>query len=493
MQSALFRIADSIDVPFLTFNFWVSVWMLFYLFMAGFFDLNRIITYATRFTDEVFAFLIVSIFVLDALYDPLSDNGLFHYLNSAHKSHEDFEEDVDYNYMATGLLSVLLGLATTATAFLFRSFRHSAYFYFEGVRASLFDFAVILSVLLYTCIKHFIFPSIETETLNVPDNFGTTFECCNDSCTTFFPDDCEEQAASVGSRPWMVDPFDLNGKSWVPFMAAGPAILSFFLIFLDNGITWHIINHKSHNLKNGDSYNYDTVLSGFFNFVNSLFGLPWLVATTVPCIIHLHALADKDKEGKFRSVQETRLTGFFAHLIMALSMLALQLLKLIPLPVLYGVFLFMGLAALGGIQFWARILMFLQQPSKYNTSVPFIQYMKPKRIHMYTVIQIMFFVGVFAVQNIKAISIAFPFMTLMCIPGRLFLLPRLFEKWELTLLDGNEEDIKDLVERGELEGGGDGKKMEDGPGHTDIQVIDLGDSSNASNSGRAVNEYSDGV
>ena len=423
--------------------------MFLYLALAGFFDLNRIVKFATRFTDEVFAFLIVSIFVLDALGDPLSEVGLLHYLNSSHTSHEDYENDPSYNYMATGLLSVLLGLGTTATAFLFRSFRHSAYFYHDGVRSALFDFSVTLSVVLYTCIKHFIFDGIETETLDVPESFGTTFLCCDASCKTSFPNNCPEMAAPMGSRSWFVDPFDLNGKTWVPFMAAGPAILSFFLIFLDNGITWHIINHKSHNLQHGEAYNYDTLLSGFFNFVNGLFGLPWLVATTVPCIIHLNSLAVKDREGKFLSVQETRLTGFLAHLLMMMSLLALNLLKLIPMPVLYGVFLFMGLASLPGIQFWQRILMFFQEPARYNDSVPFIKYMKPGRVHLYTVLQIMFFAGVFTVQNVKVIAIAFPFMTLMCIPGRLFLLPKIFEGWELLLLDGNDEAIQEWVEENE--------------------------------------------
>lgn len=35
--------------------------------LAAFVDLNRFIKYATRFTDEIFAFLIVSIYILDAI------------------------------------------------------------------------------------------------------------------------------------------------------------------------------------------------------------------------------------------------------------------------------------------------------------------------------------------------------------------------------------------------------------------------------------------
>jgi uncharacterized integral membrane protein len=227
-------------------------------------------------------------------------------------------------------------------------------------------------------------------------------------------------------------------------MAAGPGILAFLLCFLDNGITWHLINHKSHKLKHGEAYNYDLFLSGVFNCINGILGLPWLVATTVPCIIHLNGLANKDKDGKFIDVQETRLCLFFSHLLVGLSLLFLDTLKLLPVPVLYGVFLFMGLSSLPAMQFWNRFLLFFQQPSKYPDSIP-MRYMEKKRIHRYTFLQIFFFSLIFIVQNIKAISILFPFMTLLCIPARIYFLPKFLEGWELLLLDGEDEDIAEWI------------------------------------------------
>ena len=200
------------------------------------------------------------------------------------------------------------------------------------------------------------------------------------------------------------------------------------------------MNHKSHNLKHGEAYNYDLCLVGTFNCINGLFGLPWLVVTTVPCIIHLHALAEKDKDGKFIHVQETRLTHFFSHLMVGMSLLVLELLQLLPMPVLYGVFLFMGLSSLPGLQFYQRFLFFFMQPSKYPKT-PYTTYMEKKKIHMYTLIEIVGFFCVFTVQNFSMISIIFPMLTLLMIPTRNYLLPRFFEGWELLLLDGDDEDI----------------------------------------------------
>ena len=97
-----------------------------------------------------------------------------------------------------------------------------------------------------------------------------------------------------------------------------------------------------------------------------------------------------------------------------------------------------------GIQFWNRFLLFFQQPSRY-AETPYTKYLTPGRIHLYTFFQIIFFLGVFFVQNTASIAIIFPFMTLLCIPGRLVFLSKFFEGWELLLLDGEDEQIEHWI------------------------------------------------
>jgi hypothetical protein len=337
-----------------------------------------------------------------------------------------------------------LGFATTATIFFLRGFKTSNFFCNQAVRDACSDFAVIVSVILWSLIQNMCFESIEVPQLKVPSEIEPTYACCTADCTTFWPDQCEGQAEPVGTRSWFANMGDLNGKGHAPILAAGPAALAFVLVYLDNGITWHLIYNKENKLQHGESYNWELFLNGVCNMINGLLGLPWLVATTVPCIVHLNNLADKDKNGKIISVQETRLTHLFSHVLVGASLLALNLLKLIPFPVLLGVFLFMGLASIGGIQFWQRILMFLQQPSMYPDT-PYTKYMDKSRIHLFTVLQIVFFCGVFVVQNTPAIAIIFPFMTLLCIPGRLVLLGKIFKGWELLLLDGEQDKIEEWV------------------------------------------------
>lgn len=454
-QAVLFELSKSLDIPFLAFNAWVGIWIAIYMLLAAFMDLNRIIKYATRFTDEVFAFLIVSIFILDAIGNPTSQVGLFHYFSEDHPHNEKQEElDESYDYMTVALLSLILGLGTAFFAITLRKIRYSAFCCNEYIRSVVTDFAITIAVVLFTVLKNTVFSDVPVEELNVPDTFAPSFNCCTEDCTTYFPEECPDLGAAWGRRNWVVDVFDMNGKTWTIFMAAGPAALGFILAFLDNGITWHIVNHPSNKITHGEAYNYDTCISAIMMIVNSILGLPWLVASTVPCIMHVTAMSEKDRHGVTQSIQESRLTGFFTHILLLASIFALSVIKLIPLSVLYGVFLFMGLVALPAQQFWQRFLLFFQQPDKV-ASTPYTDNMPVKRINLYTILQLVMFGLLYGVKNYKTISIGFPLFILLCIPVRLYVLPKIFTEDELTLLDGTPEEIESWLLKNDPEANGD--------------------------------------
>jgi len=175
--------------------------------------------------------------------------------------------------------------------------------------------------------------------------------------------------------------------------------------------------------------------------VNSFFGLPWLCAATVRSVNHLQALAEKDeKTGRITSVQETRLTHLFIHVLVLITLFALKELKRIPMSVLYGVFLFMGLSALNGNQFFERVLMVFMQPSRYPKR-PYVGRVKRRDMFLMTGIQFGLFAMLYVIKSIKAIALAFPIIIALCIPVRIYLLPRLFDQETLVLLDGDEADI----------------------------------------------------
>lgn len=103
------------------------------------------------------------------------------------------------------------------------------------------------------------------------------------------------------------------------------------------------------------------------------------------------------------------MTHILIFLTIGLSVLMGPFLQLIPMPVLYGVFLYMGVASLNGIQFFDRMLLFFM-PKKYQPDLPYLRRVQLSRVHMFTGVQMACLVGLWVVKDIKATSILFPVM-----------------------------------------------------------------------------------
>ena len=81
------------------------------------------------------------------------------------------------------------------------------------------------------------------------------------------------------------------------------------------------------------------------------------------------------------------------------------------MPVLYGVFLYMGVTSLSGIQLVDRIG-FIFKPVKHQPDVMLLRHVKVTKVHLFTMIQIFTIVVMFLMQSSKLISILFPVMVI---------------------------------------------------------------------------------
>lgn len=95
------------------------------------------------------------------------------------------------------------------------------------------------------------------------------------------------------------------------------------------------------------------------------------VAATVLSINHVNSLKQESEcsapgeKPQFLGVREQRLTNILIFLTIGLSVFLTPILRCIPMPVLFGVFLYMGVASLKGLQFFDRILIIFM-PAKYQ-------------------------------------------------------------------------------------------------------------------------------
>lgn len=64
-----------------------------------------------------------------------------------------------------------------------------------------------------------------------------------------------------------------------------------------------------------------------------------------------HAPGDKPH---ITDVKEQRVSGLCVSIMVGLSVTAAPLLRLIPMSVLFGVFLYMGISSMSGVQFFER-------------------------------------------------------------------------------------------------------------------------------------------
>ncbi|GMT05118.1 hypothetical protein PENTCL1PPCAC_27292, partial [Pristionchus entomophagus] len=444
-EKILFEFCVSNGWEFLPFRVWVGVWIAVYLLIFVATDMSALVGLITRFTEEAFATLISVVFIIQAFQKLLEishDAPLFadtkELMHSPCYCYRTIERgnttvqvrEIDVaaeaceasGGIAKGLqchfkpdvymLSVLLTFGTFTLAYLLNKFRKTP-FLSSGIRNCISDFAVLLSILSMTLLSHFI--GLDVPVLHMPESF-----------TPSTP------------RPWLVDASSISPM--VALIAAAPAAFYTILIVMDQQITAVIINRKDNKLRKGGGYHLDLLIIAILVLICSFLGLPYFVAATVLSVMHVDSLrvySESSAPGEvptFLGVNEQRLTGVFSHLLIGLSVLLTPIIKLVPLPVLIGIFLYMGVVSLFGQQFVQRVTL-LAMPDKHQPDYTWLRLVRMPRVHLFTFVQIAAVAGLFAVKYTKSISMMFPLMLVFMVLVRMFVLSRLFTRAELTSLD----------------------------------------------------------
>ncbi|KVI05984.1 Bicarbonate transporter, C-terminal [Cynara cardunculus var. scolymus] len=130
-------------------------------------------------------------------------------------------------------------------------------------------------------------------------------------------------------------------------------------------------------------------------------------------------------------VNEQRVSNLLQSLLLAASITAMPLIKLIPTSLLWGYFAYMAIDSLPGNQFWERILLLFVHAS-FVESVPF------RSIAIFTIFQIMYFLVCYGVTWIPIAGILFPVPFFLLISIRQHILPKLFQLHHLRELDAAE-------------------------------------------------------
>uniref|UniRef100_A0A8C8CS03 Anion exchange protein n=1 Tax=Oncorhynchus tshawytscha TaxID=74940 RepID=A0A8C8CS03_ONCTS len=475
-EKILFKFCKDYDLSYLSLRACIGLWTAFLCLLLVATDASSLVCYITRFTEEAFASLICIIFIYEALeklihlgeHYPINMNNNLQKLtqyscacvepkdpsNSTLRYWEDRNitaSEVNWTSMECFVFrgefegsacgphgpyvpdvlfwSVVLFFSTVFMSAFLKEFKTSRYFPTK-VRAQISDFAVFITILTMVLVDYAL--GIPSPKLQVPNKFKPTRD----------------------DRGWIVNPIGRN-PWWTTIIAVLPALLCTILIFMDQQITAVIINRKEHKLKKGCGYHLDLFVVGVMLGVCSVMGLPWFVAATVLSISHVNSLklesecSAPGEQPKFLGIREQRFTGLMIFLLMGCSVFMTSVLKFIPMPVLYGVFLYMGASSLRGIQFFDRLKLF-GMPAKHQPDFIYLRHVPLRKVHLFTIIQLSCLVLLWVIKT-SNYAIVFPMMVLALVFIRK-LLDFMFTKKELSWLDDlMPEWKKKKLEEGEEE------------------------------------------
>ncbi|XP_034458617.1 electrogenic sodium bicarbonate cotransporter 4 isoform X5 [Hippoglossus hippoglossus] len=464
-EKLLYEFSKNNGIDYMELRLWIGLHSCLQCFLLVISDASYIIKYMTRFTEEGFSSLISFIFISDAIKKmvgafkyypinrgfkpdyvtaykceciapdqayvlglnvsaPLGDDNMTLLFNLTGQDWSQLSKKECAKYGGTlvgnsckyvpdlALMSFILFFGTYSMTVSLKKFKFSRYFPTK-LRKLISDFAIFMSIMSFVGLDMLM--GLDTPKLIVPTEFKPTRP----------------------ERGWLVMPFGKNPWWW--YVASFvPALLVTILIFMDQQISAVIVNRKENKLKKGCGYHLDLFWVGVLMAVCSFMGLPWYVAATVISIAHIDSLKMESESSapgeqpQFLGVREQRLTGILVFVMTGLSIFLAPVLQYIPMPVLYGVFLYMGVASLSGIQFWERIKLYLM-PAKHQPDFSFLRHVPLRRVHLFTLVQIICLAVLWTLKS-TFLAIIFPVMILGLMVVRK-LLDLMFSQHDLAWLD----------------------------------------------------------
>lgn len=407
--TALYGYCTALGVPFLPMYAWVGLWTSGMLLVAALANLSGLIRFCTRFTEDVFNALLA-----------------FNYASEAFRSIKSgFVNSLD---MGSGFLTLNTAVLTAWLCQLTTGFRSKRYLS-PMAREAISDFGPPVVILAITLASLTPFAARLGTLARLPVS----------------------AAAAAGAsrldlgRPLLVNLMVLETK-W-RLLAVLPAFFLAILFFLDQNITVRTVNSPSNKLRKGMAYHLDLLALALVNFGASLCGLPWMCSATVESLNHIRAMSIYSKK-KTRlgtiveepeRVIETRVTGFGVHAAVLLSALALPMIAVVPLPVVSGVFLYLGRKVMAGNLFVERCKKLWLEEKEIDWRVDGAERemvtLGRMAVFRFTAVQAGCLAGLIALKFNKSTALIFPSVIGFLMLFRVKLIPRMFSRRELRLLD----------------------------------------------------------
>ena len=403
--AALATLCNGMGLPFLPVYAWTGLWTAGLLLISALTSASNMVKYLTRFTDEIFSFLISAIFVVNAF--------------------TDLGKVFTNTPFTKALLTLVTASSTFFIAYTLKKVRQTVFFN-KTIRRVVSSFAPTVGVVSGALIAKWALLTkgaalAALPALKMPSTFGTT-----------------------SGRDWLIPLFDL--PVWARWACFLPAIMASILLFFDQNITVRLVNNPKWKMMKGrrknnmiDGMHADMLVISALVVLQSLLGLPWLIASTVHSVAHVQALANYDRNGNIVSSTEQRLTGVAIHALIGCCVLFASprlLLSQLSLPVFTGLFLYLGVTGLPGNEMWERLIgifkdkKFERAKGRWSDDVP------ASIVNRYTAIQLLCLALMYGVKESKTVGVLFPVIIAALAPIRIAIEKlKIIPKKDIEILD----------------------------------------------------------
>ena len=405
--------STSFNIPFLPFMAWSLIhagWMHYLLALFNAHDWTM--RYVTTFSTEIFSLL----------------NSIIYF----HKAIQELQRAHATLSFAAFLYAIIGAIGTMLVAIFLSTAERWAPLFHRYVRMGLTEYAAAISIIIFIGMPHVgELAGLDKQTLQVSDH---SFRPSDPNRSTFFV------------HFWHLP------IAWV-FAAIIPGLIITILFFFDHEVSSIICTIDRYGTRKPGGFAWDIVLLGTTTAMCGILGIPPANGLLPQAPLHSESLMHTEvrervvrpekTDGKdeikleqisTRCVYEQRWSAFLhaAAILVFVSPPFQHVLGLTPTSVLAGLFMFMGEQSLSVNPILFRSFYLLTPPSELPPLPEKVT--EYKGVHAYTITQIVVTVIIFIITLTKAAP-AFPVIIIACVPVRLLIMNRVWERETLRFVD----------------------------------------------------------
>lgn len=337
--------------------------------------------------------------------------------------------------LATGYFQVIVAMGTVSLASVLVTARQWLWFN-DTIRVILSDYGATIAIVTWSLI---------TLWLRHSDS-GRQQDTLHNVPMLFIP----QEFVTTSGRGWVVDLTDI--PVWGVFASIFPGFIITVLFFFDHNVSSIMAQHRDFQLKKGSAFHWDFFILGICVMLTGILGIPPTNGLIPQAPLHTKSLMVKsqkmqkkafdqeESDVEIEQIYEQRVTNLSQSLLIGLALFYpfSLCLRQIPTAVLYGLFLFLGLASFEDNEFATRVSLWWMEEAMYyrlpRSMQDLLQLVPSDTITRFTVIQVCL-CGVIFVSTFTAAGVIFPVLIGLLVVIRQVVFPPMYRADDLNWLD----------------------------------------------------------